>query len=98
MEVSEHAKKRIRKRMTNTKSGTESIAKKALERGIKHSDATGRLKKYFDALYFKNKKANNVRIYAQKVFIFHDENLITMFNLPKQFFNVVKKHDKHEKN
>ena len=68
--LTDHAIKRM-KRLTPSKSPIQKLAREALEFGIKTSEASGDLKKYIDSLYFYNKSANNIRIYHQKVFIFH---------------------------
>jgi hypothetical protein len=65
------------------------IATEAFEHGIKHGDTTGRLNKYISYLYLQERKANNIRIYHQKVFLFHDSVLITILNLPQQFNNSI---------
>ena len=91
MGVTKHASERIRKRMGASKEGVDSIAEKALQKGLMRSEATGRLARYLDKLYFKERKCNNVRVYAQKVFVFNNKTLITVFGLPRQFFDAVAK-------
>lgn len=87
--VTKHAKKRVKERVGISKKLVEKNAEKALKFGIKHSDTTGRLNRYFSHLYFVNKNANNVRIYNKKVYIFCDERLITVFDLPQKYRRLV---------
>lgn len=82
--VTSHAKDRT-KRIVPSKKLAQKLAEKALNQGIKHGETTGELKKFLDGLYFYNETANNVRIYKQKVFIFHDDILITIINLPFRY-------------
>ena len=66
-------------------------AVKALDLGMRHEDASGRLRKYFDWLFLKEKQANNVRIYGQFVYLFRNEKLITVVPLPCEHKKSVKK-------
>ena len=87
--VTHHARERISKRIGVGKSNAESVAKKALERGLTHSDAKGRLKKYMDGLFLSHRTANNMRIYSQKVFLFRNDILITVLPLPTNLKKIV---------
>jgi len=89
--ITNHGKERIKKRIGVSKSLSEKIAVKALEKGLKHSDTKGKLKKFLDGLYLSHKTANNMRIYARKIFLFRDNLLITVIDLPKQFHKTVDK-------
>ncbi len=89
MQVSNHAEFRIRKRLGIKKKAVESMKAAALTRGMRHDQTTGRLNRYFDALYFKYLIATNVRIYANFVWIFSDTGLVTVFPIPKEFRKLV---------
>ena len=91
MNVTKHANKRIRERMGANKKSVESIAQAALDKGIKHVETTGRLHKYISWLYTSHMSGNNIRIYCQKVFIFHNSSLITVFKLPNEYLKAVNK-------
>jgi len=43
------------------------------------------------SLYFYNKTANNVRLYSGKVFIFNNDRLITIFDIPAKYRDMVVK-------
>lgn len=60
-------------------------AARALEYGIRHSETSGSLHRYIEALYWKEQTANNIRIWMQNVYIFHNETLITVFPLPQKY-------------
>jgi len=63
MGVTKHAGKRMKERCGLNKKSVDRIAEKAFEEGIPHNKTKGRLNKWISSLYFKNKKANNIRIY-----------------------------------
>lgn len=89
--VSRHGYLRSKERIGLNKRATDKIVLKALEYGISHKEVGGTLSRYFDFLYLSHGKGNNIRIYAERVFIFDDEFLITVFNLPNEFKKLVKK-------
>lgn len=59
------------------------VAAIALEKGLKRNEANGQLKRYMDKLYFTNPDAGNIRIYAEKVWIFSEDKLVTVFGIPQ---------------
>lgn len=87
--VKNHAKDRIHERMGLPKSISEKIAQKALEQGLKHSDTVGNLRRYLDYIYFSHENANGMRIYNNKLFIFHGSVLITVMDLPSKYFKTI---------
>lgn len=87
--ITRHGKKRIKQRLG--KKVPLDVAEKALKFGLKHEDATGSLKRYFDALYLAHGTANNTRIYKHKVFIFNGDTLITVLELPHCYIKYVDK-------
>ena len=62
MNISNHAKERIKERCGFNKNATERMVNKAFEEGITHRQTKGRLNKWVTSLYFKNKSANNIRL------------------------------------
>lgn len=80
--ITNHGEQRVKDRIGLSKKKSNDISEKALMYGIKHCETKGNLKKYFDSLYFKNRTANNIRIYHEKVFIFSNKTLITVLDLP----------------
>lgn len=91
MILTNHAEDRAKERCGIGKKSTERMAKIAYEKGIKHNECGGRLRKYITSLYFYNQSANQIRIYGDKVYIFHDEVLITIINLPNNLKKIVNK-------
>lgn len=89
--VTEHAAQRTKERLGISKRISEKNADIALQRGIRHSDTSGSLHRYIAALYWKQQTANNVRIYCDNVYIFHNDTLITIFPLPQKYRKTVDK-------
>lgn len=94
MVVTKHAKQRMKKRCGLNEKSADRMAKVALEKGLRHKDLTGNLKKWVDRLYFYNETANNIRLYGDKAYIFHGDKLITVIQIPH---NLVKEADKLRK-
>ena len=82
MDVSNHAEMRMKQRNGLNKKSCERISKKALEKGIRHNQTKGRLNKWVTSLYFNNQKANNIRLYGDKAYIFCGEVLVTVLQIP----------------
>lgn len=82
MQVSKHAEDRLKERCGFNKKACERIAQKAFNEGITHSETKGRLNKWITSLYFKNERANNIRLYGDKAYIFCDETLVTVIQIP----------------
>jgi len=81
--ITEHGAQRLKDRLGLSKKLAEKNARKALEWGVTHAEAKGRLRKYFDKLYLSCGIANNVRVYCRHVYIFHGNVLITIMDLPR---------------
>ena len=83
LQVSRHGERRARQRVGIPKKAVDRMARTALERGIGHEQATGKLRDYIGWLYEKyDGNGNNIRVYGDKVYVFHDAILITVLNVP----------------
>ena len=82
MNISNHARKRMKERCGFNKKTQERMAGKAFEDGITHAQTKGTLNKWVTSLYFKNKKANNIRLYGDYAYIFCGEVLVTVIAIP----------------
>jgi hypothetical protein len=85
IDVTHHGKRRIRERCGIKSKGADRLARIAFEKGLTRSDVSGSLARYMDFLYHYNCEANNVRIYGDKIYIFCNEVLVTVYNLPKRY-------------
>jgi hypothetical protein len=98
--VTNHANKRIRERVGVNKKSTDTLATKALKKGLAHTELKGGLRKYVDGIFFKSKTANNIKVLHDKVYIFREHVLITVITLPHNLARVsnqlMKKRNKSE--
>lgn len=85
MLITKHAEKRIRKRLGVPRSAVDKIAQDAFDNGIRHSEVSGRVKRFIDGQFLHNENhADNIRIHNRYVFIFKKDTLITVFGLPER--------------
>lgn len=82
MIVTKHAKQRMKQRNGLSSKSADRIAAIAYEKGLKHGDLSENLKKWVDKQYFYNRKANQIRLYGDKAYIFQNEKLITVIQIP----------------
>lgn len=85
LQVSKHGAKRARQRVGLPKRAVERNAQRALVEGIGYREASGALRRYISWLYeLYDGNGNNIRIYGDKVWVFHDGILITVLNVPSE--------------
>lgn len=87
MRVSRHADRRVRERVGIPRSAVQRMAAKARAEGIPRLDTHGSLRRYLDALYHYNEEADNIVVYAEKVWIFSGTTLITVLDLHQRYKN-----------
>lgn len=95
--ITEHAEERMIKRCGIKKKSIDRIVDKVLENGYSHNQLKGRLKKWVDSLWFKNKSANNIKLYGDKAYIFIDNKLVTTLQIPNDLTKDFKKMVKEKK-
>lgn len=83
--ITNHAKKRIKNRLGLNKNVIEKISNEAFKNGLKHSEVKGSFKRYLDKIYLSHENGNNMRIYNQKIFLFHNNILITILDFPSRY-------------
>jgi len=89
IEVTAHAKERMKERCKIKARSIERLARIAFEKGMNPSDFSGALHGYLMSLYEFNHQANNLRLYGDKIYIFCDDVLVTVYDTPKRFLNTV---------
>jgi hypothetical protein len=92
-----HAQDRIKDRLGLSKKLADKKAQQALDFGISYNDAKGTLHRYFTYLYHHDETANNIRVYNRKVYIFANELLITVLNLPNHLAQAADKIQKRKR-
>jgi len=80
--ITHHAYIRARQRFSLKPEALERVAGRALQEGLCRSQVTGRLARYFDKLWLQERKARNIRLYGEFLFLFHQDTLITLWQLP----------------
>lgn len=95
--VTRHAGKRIRQRLGINKRSTEKAAEKALQFGITHAEAKGKLSRHLDGIFLLNYKPTNMRVYNHSVYLFHGVTLITVLPLPQKFWTYADKLQRQKK-
>ena len=89
--VTLHAGKRIRERMGVKKKSIQTISDRAYLKGLNHNETAGHLKRYIDKLYFRSKTANNIKVFAEKIYLFNEKTLITVVPLPTSLKRIANK-------
>ncbi len=90
IEISKHAEERLKERCGLNKKACKRIVQKAFDEGITHSQTKGRLNKWITSLYFKNQRADNIRIYGDKAYIFCGAILVTVIQVPASLMKDLK--------
>lgn len=85
--VTQHGGKRVRERLGIPKKAVARMAELALAEGKRHSDFAGSMRRYLDSVFLEHRTANNMRVYAQHLFLFDGPSLITAWQLPPKFRN-----------
>ena len=98
MNITQHAYKRAKERLSWKGSVLDKMSRRALHHGKQHSDTVGRLNKYITKLFFDHKKANNIRIYGENAFLFHGSTLLTLYRIPTHLIKLLKGGENSEGN
>ena len=89
--VTKHATRRTKERLGLPKKTADANAEKALKGGFHRTQAKNGLRRYLDAIWYRYPPVNNIRVYHRHIYIFNDDILITVMNLPKKYFDVADK-------
>lgn len=89
--VTNHALRRLAKRSGLSKTAAMRMAEKAYVDGVTHKETKGNLNRWVTSQYFVNRKANNIRLYGDKAFIFCSNILITVLQIPHDLVKDVKR-------
>lgn len=93
MRVSRHAKDRIKERVGIPKKSSDRLVQKVLEKGVERRQTKGRLNKWLTSKYYNNPRYNETRIYVygDKAYIFANNTLITVIQIPQDIARDAKK-------
>ncbi len=81
-----HSAKRIRQRLGLNKKSVEKQAQKALDYGVSHKEATGKLCQYMNGVFLLNYRPTNMRVYNRMLYLFRGDQLITVLPLPNRYW------------
>lgn len=83
--VSKHGQHRIGERCGLRRKAIHRLADTAFNRGSRIHDFSGSFRRYLEGIYLAQGNANNLRVYAEKVWLFADSTLITIWHLPNEY-------------
>lgn len=95
--VSQHSEMRLKERCGFNKKSMNRMSDKAYKYGVTHSEVTGSLRKWMDKLYLSYGKSNNTRLYGDKAYLFNDNCLITVIQIPNNLLPVALKLQKERR-
>lgn len=96
--ITKHAQQCLKKRVGLNKKALQRAAETAYAKGIRHQETTGNLKKWVTSLYFNNQAANNIRLYNGKAWIFAEQKLITVIQVPASLQDSLREMSERKKN
>lgn len=88
--LTKHSIARLEQRCGVSKKNAPKVARRAFRTGITHAETHGNLHRFLDSLYLSQKKGTNMRIYGNAVFVFREDVLITVINIPENLMKEVK--------
>ena len=88
--VTSHAKRRTRKRLGIPKKSATANANRAFELGFRMTDTKSALWRYLDGVKRQctDDAEYDIVVYHRAVYIFSNEILVTVFQLPRKYHNV----------
>ncbi len=89
--LTKHSITRLEQRCGVSKRNASTVAKRAFRKGITHAETHGNLHRFLDSIYLSQKKGTNMRIYGNAVFVFKEDVLITVINIPSNLMEDVNK-------
>lgn len=84
MRLTRHATRRLRQRAGLNKKSLDYMTQRAYDLGLRRRETTGRLRRYMDALKY-GRGNTTIRLYANFVWVFGDEALITVYPIPAEY-------------
>jgi hypothetical protein len=72
------------------------MADTAFEHGACRRDFSGSFRRYLDDQYYSKAQANNMRVYAEHLWLFANTDLITVWRVPHEFISAANRAMKRE--
>lgn len=83
--VTKHGSLRIKERCGLRKKAVQRLADSAFSRGKRIHDFSGSFRRYLEGVYMAQGNVNNTRVYNEKIWLFADRTLITVWHLPNEY-------------
>lgn len=82
--LTKHASMRMSQRCGIQKKTQAKVVRRAWRHGLTHSESSvdPNLKRWVDGLYLSQRKPNKILLYGNGAYLFKDEVLITVINIP----------------
>lgn len=84
--ITHHAYKRAKQRIGWRRQTVNRMADRAFTAGISKDQVKAKLRRYLDMLSHMGGDERTIKIYGHFIFIFCDNRLITVLDLPKIYF------------
>lgn len=85
--ITYHGERRARERLGIPRSAVKKNIERAMKYGVTWHDTYGPFRNYLDGLYGAYGTANNIRAYNHYVYVFMDNVLITVLNVPTKYID-----------
>ncbi len=82
--VTGHAQSRLKSRSGLNKKSVNRIADRVLNKGYSCYQLKGRLQGYIEFIGLKSPKVNTIKVYGDKAYLFYDNVLITVLQIPSE--------------
>lgn len=83
--VTRHGAARIKERCGIRRKAMQRLADTAFNRGLCMREFSGSFRRYLEGIYLTQCTANNLRVYGEKVWLFADTTLVTIWHLPNEY-------------
>lgn len=88
--ITRHGKRRMYDRAGITKGNAEKMAKRIMKNGFAHTETAGNLKGFIGHCWDKHHNSNNMRVYGDKLYVYTNDRLITVLNIPQSILQDMK--------
>ena len=84
LKVSGHAYKRARERVRWSRNALNKMSVLAYTNGLRRYELKGKLRHFIDDLLIGSAKKPQIRIYGEVIYIFRNQTLVTLYQIPSE--------------
>lgn len=92
--ITKHAEKRLKERSGISQKAADRIMDSVWQKGLSHADLRGNLRKWVDSKRFWERNVDQIRLYGDKLYLFSEEKLVTVIQIPQDLAKEVSKQRK----